>query len=218
MNRILPFFSITVVLSHLFSPVLAQNELSTPPTAKVPGGDKPGVEATDFIRIDEDEQSARLQTSITGYKKGDVTVDLIGAVHIADKKYYETLNASFVKYDVLLFEMVGGENINQQEPAEQKQQGGDLQTNLLRGMVEGMSRFLKLSSQVQMIDYSAKTSFMQISRQSNSRKSRMPKESLFSALRCQQRSRRRMKVLSSPIRPGFSQPCSRETRICSSSR
>ena len=156
MNRILPFFSLTVVLTHLFSPVLAQDEPATPSVEKVPGGEKPAVEATDFIRIDENEQFARLQTSITGYQKGDVTVDLIGAVHIADKKYYETLNASFAKYDVLLFEMVGGENINQKEAARQEQQGGDLQTNLLRGMVEGMSRFLKLSSQVQMIDYSAK--------------------------------------------------------------
>ena len=51
MNRILPFFSLTVVLSHLFVPLVAQNELATPPGAKVPGGDKLGVEATDFIRM-----------------------------------------------------------------------------------------------------------------------------------------------------------------------
>ena len=159
MNQNLPFFSLTVVLAHLFSPLMAQDEPAATPIEKASSVKKPAVEATDFIRIDENEQAARLQTSITGYQKGDVTVHLIGAVHIADKKYYEVLNESFAKYDALLFEMVGGENINQKKAAEQEQQeerGGDLQTNILRGMVNGMSRFLKLSSQVQMIDYSAK--------------------------------------------------------------
>jgi hypothetical protein len=159
MKRILPFFSLAVVLAHLFSPLMAQDESAATPVEKAPSGEKQAVAATDFIRINENEQVARLQTSVTGYQKGDVTVHLIGAVHIADKKYYEILNESFAKYDALLFEMVGGENISKKKAAEQEQQeerGGDLQTNLLRGMVNGMSRFLKLASQVEMIDYSAK--------------------------------------------------------------
>ena len=57
--------------------------------------------ATDFIRIDEDDKAARLQTAVTRYEKEGVTVDLIGAVHIADKKYYEDLNKSFDNYDSL---------------------------------------------------------------------------------------------------------------------
>ena len=159
MHRIIPFFSLTVVLAHLFSPLVAQDESAATPVEKAPSGEKQAVAATDFIRIDENEQVARLQTSVTGYQKGDVTVHLIGAVHIADKKYYEILNESFAKYDALLFEMVGGENINKKKaanPEQEEKRGGDLQTNLLRGMVKGMSRFLKLASQVEMIDYSAK--------------------------------------------------------------
>ena len=159
MHRIIPFFSVTVVLAHLFSPLVAQDESAATPVEKAPSGKKQAVAATDFIRIDENEQVARLQTSVTGYQKGDVTVHLIGAVHIADKKYYEILNESFAKYDALLFEMVGGENINKKKaanPEQEEKRGGDLQTNLLRGMVKGMSRFLKLASQVEMIDYSAK--------------------------------------------------------------
>ncbi|MBJ05935.1 MAG: hypothetical protein CMO40_02295 [Verrucomicrobiaceae bacterium] len=117
-------------------------------------GDAP--EATDFIRIDENDKAARLQTSVTTYQKGAVTVDLIGAVHIADKKYYEHLNDSFKKYDVLLFEMVGGEQMVDGAFPGQQEARGDIQASFLRGMVDGMSRFLKLSSQVQEIDYSPK--------------------------------------------------------------
>ena len=111
-------------------------------------------EPTDFIRIHEDEKTARLQTSVTTYEKNGVRVDLIGAVHIGDKKYYEELNKSFQNYEVLLFEMVGGENIGNGNLPEREEGGGDIQTTFLRGMVDGMSRFLKLSSQVQEIDYS----------------------------------------------------------------
>ena len=111
-------------------------------------------EPTDFIRIHEDEKTARLQTSVTTYEKNGVRVDLIGAVHIGDKKYYEELNKSFKNYEVLLFEMVGGENIGDGNLPEREEGGGDIQTTFLRGMVDGMSRFLKLSSQVQEIDYS----------------------------------------------------------------
>ncbi|SVD42045.1 uncharacterized protein METZ01_LOCUS394899, partial [marine metagenome] len=35
-----------------------------------------------------------------------VTVDLIGAIHIGDKAYFQKLDKSFKKYDALLYEMV----------------------------------------------------------------------------------------------------------------
>ena len=71
--------------------------------------------AEGFIRVDEDEKAARLQTAVTRYEKDGATVDLIGAVHIADKEYYETLTARFAKYEVLLFEMIGGERFAARE-------------------------------------------------------------------------------------------------------
>lgn len=67
--------------------------------------------AEGFIRVDEDDRAARLQTAVTRYEKDGATVDLIGAIHIADKEYYEALSARFEKYDVLLFEMIGGERL-----------------------------------------------------------------------------------------------------------
>ncbi|MDR2345279.1 MAG: hypothetical protein LBE18_04365 [Planctomycetaceae bacterium] len=39
-------------------------------------------------------------------KKNGVEVTLIGAIHIADKKYYEELNEEFKKYESVLFEAV----------------------------------------------------------------------------------------------------------------
>jgi hypothetical protein len=61
-----------------------------------------------FTRYEEDESGARLQTGIGSYRSHDgVTVDLIGAIHIADKAYYDKLNRRFTRYDAMLYEMVG---------------------------------------------------------------------------------------------------------------
>ncbi len=44
------------------------------------------AQAEDFIRVDEDDSAARLQTAVTRFEKDGATVDLIGAVHIADQR------------------------------------------------------------------------------------------------------------------------------------
>jgi len=152
MKRIGPFLCLTFAAAWLLPTAGAQQDQSAGKEA--PGKKEVGA-ATEFIRIEEDDKAARLQTSVTRYEKDGVTVDLIGAVHIADKKYYADLNKSFEKYDALLFEMVGGEEMVQGKVPDREKGGGDIQTNLLRGMVDGMSRFLKLSGQMQEIDYSA---------------------------------------------------------------
>lgn len=120
--------------------------------------EKPEEQATDFIRVFEDENASRLQTAVTRYKgpKGQ-TVDLIGAVHIGDKKYYTALNESFKKYEVLLFELVGGENlVDGKIPEAGEEKGDDIEFKVLRSMTNGMSRYLKLSNQMDHIDYSPK--------------------------------------------------------------
>ena len=71
----------------------------------------------EFIRVDEDAAAARLQTALTRYEKDGVTVDLIGAIHIADKAYYQDLSRRFAGYDSLLFEMVGGEKFGRKPAA-----------------------------------------------------------------------------------------------------
>ncbi|MEK7954148.1 hypothetical protein [Luteolibacter soli] len=65
------------------------------------------VEAPEFIRVEETATATQLQTAVTRYTKGGVTLELVGAVHIADKKYYEGLNTRFTGYDAVLFEGIG---------------------------------------------------------------------------------------------------------------
>jgi hypothetical protein len=67
------------------------------------------AEAPDFIRVEETETATHLQTAVVRFTKGEASVDLIGAVHIADKKYYEALNKRFEGYEALLFEGIGGD-------------------------------------------------------------------------------------------------------------
>ncbi|MFM2196574.1 MAG: hypothetical protein RLZZ505_6 [Verrucomicrobiota bacterium] len=115
-----------------------------------------GSLAGDFIRIREDDEVARLQTAYFGYEKDGVRVDLIGAIHIADKRYYEFLNQSFGDYESLLFEMVGGERLGggekkpdpEPEPAENK-------LAALLTVYETMEKSLGLSGQGAVIDYTA---------------------------------------------------------------
>lgn len=68
----------------------------------------PPAASPDFIRFHEDDKGAQLQTAIGTYRNAaGVTVELIGAVHIADPHYYDVLNHRFTKLDALLYEMVG---------------------------------------------------------------------------------------------------------------
>ena len=78
---------------------------------------KPASELPEkFIRITMNPERPRipqsLDTSIIRFVPTDeklakvgVTVDLIGAIHIGDKAYFQKLDNSFKKYDALLYEM-----------------------------------------------------------------------------------------------------------------
>jgi hypothetical protein len=115
-----------------------------------------GSLAGDFIRIREDDQAARLQTTYFGYEKDGVRVDLIGAIHIADKRYYEFLNESFEDYEALLFEMVGGEKLGGGEKAlEPEPEPAENKLAALLTVYETMEKTLNLSGQGAVIDYTA---------------------------------------------------------------
>lgn len=109
-----------------------------------------------FIRVDEDDKAARLQTAVTRYEKDGASVDLIGAVHIADKAYYERLGERFKTYDALLFEMIGGERLADaaKQPAADGEKEADF--SALHKVYDMAARFLKLTGQMENIDYTAK--------------------------------------------------------------
>lgn len=109
-----------------------------------------------FIRVEEDDKAARLQTAVTRYEKDGASVELVGAVHIADKAYYEKLNERFRRYDAVLFEMIGGERLTQkkEEPEETKaEKKQDL--SALHSIYDMVAKFLKLTGQMENVDYTA---------------------------------------------------------------
>lgn len=70
----------------------------------------PATRSSDFVRFREDAKGAQLQTAVATYRNAQgVAVELIGAIHIGDKAYYDALNKRFTTCEVLLYEMVGEE-------------------------------------------------------------------------------------------------------------
>jgi hypothetical protein len=128
---------------------------------KFPGGTapaaarkaNPGDESSKFVRVRHDEKGrpVALQTAIVRYArpgadKDGLYVDLIGAIHIGDKAYYQQLNQDFAAYDALLYELVAPQGTRVP-----KQRG---KTTHPVGMVqEGMTGVLDLDYQLDQIDY-----------------------------------------------------------------
>ena len=65
------------------------------------------VESVDFIRVTEDGDDTRLETSVTRFERDGISVELVGAIHVADADYYAALSKRFEKYDALLYEGIG---------------------------------------------------------------------------------------------------------------
>ncbi|MDR0392262.1 MAG: TraB/GumN family protein [Planctomycetaceae bacterium] len=119
---------------------------------------------SDYIRVSKQEgklHPASIDTPIVKFidKKKGLEVVLIGAIHIADKKYYDDLNDEFKKYDAVLFELVvsgaarGKNNKLDKEifaNLDKKKKGS------YRSMQSGFGDILGLVDQVEHIDYRAK--------------------------------------------------------------
>jgi len=116
----------------------------------------PDPEANKFIRISQgkDEKPLALQTAIVRFSPAEaeqptVSVDLIGAIHIADKAYYDALNQRFRSYDAVLYELVAREKDNVPQP-------GQNPGSFVGGMQVGMKSLLELEYQLDGIDYTPK--------------------------------------------------------------
>jgi hypothetical protein len=107
-----------------------------------------------FIRFAEEEASDSLQTAVVTYESPQqVQVDLVGAVHIADKAYFDGLNTRFKTYDAVLYELVGPpmEERGKEPPSK------DGQNLAWVGQMQAMMKdVLKLHGQLEGIDYQAK--------------------------------------------------------------
>ena len=104
-----------------------------------------------FLRFESDPAGGgTLQTSIVRYANDDgATVDLIGAVHVGDRAYYDLLNERFKNYDALLYEMVKPRDadLSRREP------GGGM--SMIHMLQKAMQTVLELDYQLEGIDYGA---------------------------------------------------------------
>jgi hypothetical protein len=114
-------------------------------------------QAEKFLRVVRDAagEPIAMETSIVTYrpKKADgsgLQVDLIGAVHVADHQYYETLNKVFDDYDVVLYELVAPEGTKIPKGG----RGGS--THPIGMIQQGMKNILNLEFQLEQIDYTKK--------------------------------------------------------------
>ena len=117
------------------------------------------VDTSEVVRVRYSEKTPTriiaMDTAVLHFEsqpnvKDKVTVDLIGAVHIADLGYYERLNELFTQYDVVLFELVAEEG-TQLDPATVANSKED--PGLVGGLQNSMAGMLKLEHQLHHIDY-----------------------------------------------------------------
>src|SRR4051794_38727393 len=112
-----------------------------------------GAEETKFIRVrrTDDNRPTAMQTAVAKYvaaKRPGVKVDLVGAVHVGDKAYYDDLNKLFEDYDVVLYELVAPEGTRVPKGGRKGPT-----THPIGLMQEGMSSILELSHQLSCVDY-----------------------------------------------------------------
>jgi len=104
------------------------------------------------LRFFETDTAGKLQVAkITLENSGGVTIDLVGAVHIADKKYFDDLNKQFTAYDSVLFEMIGGDGDMTENLKESKARKDDP----IRFFQVLLKNTLELEYQLEGIDYTA---------------------------------------------------------------
>lgn len=156
----------------LWSVAVAQEKPDPPKPAEVapPAESKVEAEAAEaeeprFLRLTrtEDDSLVALETAIVRHvpvdskppRKGKkrrsntLTVDLVSAVHIAEKEYYQELNKRFQEYDVVLYELVAPEGT--QVPEGGVERGGHPVSRLQFGM----TAMLELEFQLNGVDYTA---------------------------------------------------------------
>ena len=124
-------------------------------------------ENSQFLRfVETGPQTGRVETAVTSYQTAaGVQVDLVAAIHVADKSYYQTLNQRFLAYDAVLYEMIKikkprplPSEVGPRSPKNRSNQS--VKNPRLAGQIlaarmqKAMQSILKLQSQVEEIDYS----------------------------------------------------------------
>lgn len=109
------------------------------------------------LKVDQQQEPVALEVAIVRYvrpryarqpaAKAREYVDLVGAVHIGDQKYYDQLNRRFRTYDALLYELVAPEG------TVVEQGRGTSNTHPLGALQNGLKTMLEIEHQLEKIDY-----------------------------------------------------------------
>ena len=112
-----------------------------------------------FMRVRRNDKGnpVAMETAVTAYvsandSKPGVSVDLIGAVHVGEKSYYDQLNQLFDTYDVVLYELVAPQGTVVNKDARTK----GASTHPIGLLQDGMKSMLGLEHQLDCIDYTKK--------------------------------------------------------------
>lgn len=107
-----------------------------------------------YLRIVKDEagEPVSLQTAIISFRsedpeKNDLTIDLVGAIHVAEPEYYDQLNREFDEYDAVLYELVAPKGTRPEQGSKNKN------TGFIGSMQHGMTDLLDLEHQLDGINY-----------------------------------------------------------------
>ena len=98
---------------------------------------------TSIVHYRETEVSAR-----AAGRRTPVEVDLVGAVHLGGKGYYDTLDRLFEDYDAVLYELVAPDHARVPQP-------GRKPSGAIGNAQQGLTKMLGLTFQLDEIDYSA---------------------------------------------------------------
>ncbi len=133
---------VLAVLIWMTSPALGD----TPETSESPQS----TDSARFLRLVEDKTGhAKLEAAIVTFQRGDVTVDLVSAIHVAEHSYYDDLNRRFAQYETVLYEMVKPKGMKPLSP-EQMAQANRGGISVLHRI---MQRATQLAFQMDVVDY-----------------------------------------------------------------
>jgi hypothetical protein len=128
-------------------------EAAQPAAGSEAGRAKPDAAEGHFLRLERDDQDnpVALQTAIVRFEsdapdRAGVAVDLIGAVHVGEKSYYEALNKAFEDYDAVLYELVA-------PPGTRVAKGPHKSSHPVNALQDGLKNMLGLEHQLEYIDY-----------------------------------------------------------------
>ena len=121
------------------------------------------------LRRRDDGLPLSLETSVVRYsgryqgedgETRDVYVDLVGAIHIAEQSYYDSINELFKDYETVVFELVTDSEDVGALIAESKEKKNEKRNyfnplNYISYFQEDSAKFLKLAYQMDGIDYTA---------------------------------------------------------------